>query len=592
MGLVGCAVALGAVAQARALGGGDAPANVLILVADDLGADQLAVYGKGADYPSTPTIDALAADGVLFRSAWTNPICSPSRASLMTGRYAFRTGIGNGVTSHEFALQPEEFLLPEMLDAGQPGIWSHGAFGKWHLGSDTVGGALAPNVAGWGHFAGTLENISAPGTYFSWPKVVDGTTSTSTTYATTDTVDSALAWISGAPQPWLAYVAFHAPHAPFHAPPGELHTVDLSTAGGPGADPRPYYKAMVEALDTELGRLLVGLGEQLANTHVIFLGDNGTPDEVALSPSGKHKGTVFEGGVHVPLIVSGPAVAAPGAQCDALVVSTDLFTTVAELAGVDPAQTQPVDLVLDSVSLVPYLADPALPSLRPWIFTEAFKPNGPYGVKPETKYARALRGERYKWMIDETAHHRFYDLQADPGEDQDLLAVGLTPEEQAVYLDLASSFYELLRIPPAQVTPYGCGVNPPGSFFLVSGLPSLGGQVTFALDNPLGTQTAGLAGIHISRNPQAAFPCGLSFAGWGMSGAGAAGELLIDLGALLLSLEGLPWNGGPALVPLAIPADPVLAGLRLYAQGVLRDPVVGAPVPNALTEAVELRIEL
>jgi len=586
-------VALGATAQALSRGEGVAPANVLVLVADDLGADQLALYGKGADYPSTPVLDGLAAGGVLFRSAWTNPICSPSRASLMTGRYAFRTGVGNGVTPHEYALQPEEFILPEMLDAGAPDVYSHAVFGKWHLGSEAVGGVLAPNLAGWGHFSGTTENLGQPGGYFSWPKVVDGVVTTSTTYATTDVVDSALAWIAGATEPWLVYVSFHAPHAPFHAPPEELHSVDLSSAGPPGTNPRPYYKAMVEALDTELGRLLEGLGEQLANTHVIFVGDNGTPDEVAVSPSGKHKGTVFEGGVHVPLIVSGPAVSAPGTETDALVVSTDLFATVAELAGVDLAQVQPAGFVLDSVSWVPYLADPLQPALRPWIFTEAFKPNGPFGAKPETKFARAIRDERYKLMVDETSHHRLFDLLEDPEESLDLLAGGLTPEEQATYLQLAATLYELLRIPPAQATPYGCGVNPPGSFVLASGLPALGSEVTLAVDNPLGTQATGLAAAYLARNPQPSFPCGIQVPGWGMSGAGAPGELLFDLASLLFTVGELPWEvGAPALVHLSIPADTALAGLRLYAQGVLLDLGPGALVPSALTEALELRIEL
>ncbi|MHC5212741.1 MAG: sulfatase-like hydrolase/transferase, partial [Planctomycetota bacterium] len=161
-------------------------------------------------------------------------------------------------------------------------------------------------------------------------------------------------------------------------PPSHLHSVDLSAAASPAETPTPYYRAMVEALDTELGRLLDGLGPALqSRTTVVFLGDNGTPGEVSSRPFAKDhaKGTLYEGGVNVPLIVTGPRVKVPGTESIALVSVTDLFATVAEIAKVDLGQTLP-GVPLDSRSLVPYLADPSAPPQRKVLFTELFHPNG------------------------------------------------------------------------------------------------------------------------------------------------------------------------------------------------------------------------
>jgi arylsulfatase A-like enzyme len=361
-------------------------ANVLIVVADDLGVDMVGAYGEGSAPPATPVIDGLAAQGVLFRNVWSNPVCSPTRAALLTGRPAFRTGIGFIVDAapDNLALPLSEITLPEMLALGTGGKYRSAAFGKWHLGNEAVGGALAPNLAGFDHFAGALSNFYAPESYTNWTRVVDGAVSQSTVYATTDTVDSALAWLADAPEPWLCYVAFNAPHYPVHAPPAGLHSVDLTQAGPLSEDPAPYYRAMVQALDTELGRLLAGVAPpKLARTTVVFLGDNGTPGEVVSRPfpSDHAKGTLHEGGINVPLIVTGPRVQVPGSESLGLVSITDVFATVAELAKVDLDQTLP-GLPLDSRSLLPYLKDPATPSLRKTVFSELFHPNGEPALVP------------------------------------------------------------------------------------------------------------------------------------------------------------------------------------------------------------------
>ena len=156
------------------------PRNVLILLADDLGVDSLAAYGEGSDFPITPNIDVLAQNGVLFRNVWSYPMCSPTRATIQTGRYGFRTGIGFVLSIKQW-LRLAEITLPEMLDMGSSG-YSHAAFGKWHLGS----GVLAPNDQGYSHYDGALTaQFQPPFSYYRWVRLVNGVESLSTTYATT-----------------------------------------------------------------------------------------------------------------------------------------------------------------------------------------------------------------------------------------------------------------------------------------------------------------------------------------------------------------------------------------------------------------------
>ncbi|MBL8755102.1 MAG: sulfatase-like hydrolase/transferase, partial [Planctomycetes bacterium] len=272
--------------------------NVMLVVADDVGVDSVACYGLGSNPPPTPTIDGLAAAGVRFTNAQACPLCSPTRASLLTGRHGFRTGIGRALANNDAGLAATETLLPEVL--APAGIHT-ALIGKWHLGDDL--GAATPTAEGFGLFTGALQG--ALNNYFNWPKVENGTTSLSTTYATTDCVDEALAFVGSTSQPWFLMLAFHAGHTPLHAPPAGLHTQNL-TGLDPQTTPVPFYKAMVEAMDTELGRLLATMPPAVrANTNIVFLGDNGTASQVVQAPFDpqRSKGTVYQGGVKVPLIV-------------------------------------------------------------------------------------------------------------------------------------------------------------------------------------------------------------------------------------------------------------------------------------------------
>ncbi|MFG0318506.1 MAG: sulfatase-like hydrolase/transferase, partial [Planctomycetota bacterium JB042] len=320
------------------------PPNVLIVVADDLSAYDVARYGVSSDPVHMPVLDRLADRGVTFTNAWSNPVCSPTRACIQTGRHAFRTGVGFLVLPNTKALDPSEWILPELLGQATPQSYRSGAFGKWHLGNQTVGGFSAPNRAGYDVFAGNMTSlVDNQETYSAWMKVTNGSPKPAQKYNTTDIVDDAIRWLSSAPEPWFCYVAFNAPHVPLHAPPAHLHSVDLTTAPPPAFAPRPYFKAMVEAMDTEMGRLVASLGDRVDHTNIVFIGDNGSPKEAVVPPVLPHQAKIsfYEAGIRVPLVVAGPAVRVKGSASDALVHAVDVFPTVAEMAGVDPAAVLP-----------------------------------------------------------------------------------------------------------------------------------------------------------------------------------------------------------------------------------------------------------
>lgn len=421
--------------------------NFLILIADDVGVDRVAVYsrddlyghpGEGATPGPTPHIDQLAAEGLLFRNAWASPFCSPTRASVLTGRFGFRTGVGNVVQpTHGLAGLPlAETTLPELLVGHRSAL-----VGKWHV----VGSAEEPypNVRdcqcdpdhprhqGFESHQGTLRNIPADDGYFAWPKVVDGVfVGPHPVYATTDTVDDAIARIAAfGDEPWLVWVAFNAAHVPLHAPPSALHSFALS--GAPADSPVEHAKAMVEAMDSEIGRLLAAIPAAiLADTTIVFFGDDGT-DGAAVEPPADPlhaKGTFYEGGLNVPLIVASPHIppSERGREVQALVGLVDVYATLAELAGVLSAAE-------DSVSLVPYFTMPDLPTevLHPLAYAEHFEPNGP---GPYTTRGRAVRDARYKLIWRDGVYEEFFDLEADPGETTNLLPVAsLTTEQQQRY---------------------------------------------------------------------------------------------------------------------------------------------------------------
>ncbi len=382
------------------------PQNIVLILADDFGVDMVGAYAEGSAPPCTPTIDALARDGMLFRNAWANPSCTPTRAALLTGRHGFRTGLGQPGAGA--LLDLAETTIPETLLG-----YTSSCLGKWHLASGP-GSANHPNLSGFNHYAGGVTG-GVPD-YFSWPKTINGTTSQSTTYATTDTIDDAIAAMVSMPEPWFLYVSLNAPHTPYHIPPASIcqpSSCATPLCGNlpPNASQLLQGKAMVEAMDAELGRMFTVLDSIDPRAFVIFMGDNGTARPMAEPPfiRQRAKGTIYEGGVNVPLIVRGPGVAR--GESAALVSCVDLHSTIAEIAG---RPTSPED----SVSMVPLFRDPQAEG-REFVYAETFSPNG--GTLPFAEHRRTVRNARYKLLRETGAPDELYDLTLDPFEQTNLL---------------------------------------------------------------------------------------------------------------------------------------------------------------------------
>jgi arylsulfatase A-like enzyme len=447
--------------------------NILLIIGDDMGVETLASYGIGANPPTTASLDELAREGAIFRNFWAQPVCSPTRATVITGRYGFRTGIGrpvggggmppppeipagspaesrgapNAASPEDFALPrphllPAEFTLPMALKTEEDLAYATAAIGKWHLADADNGWTDHPNLAGFDHFSGLMGG--GPESYFAWRKIVNGDVSGKVGYTASDKVDDAIAWLDEqGNNPWLLWFAFNLGHTPLHLPPEEHLQSDYSHID-PQAMPEESWQAafsgMVEAMDTQIGRLLASLDPTTrANTYVIFIGDNGTYDPVVAPPfrHGRAKGTIYEGGVNVPLIVTGPGVE-PGRISEALVNSTDLFATIIEMAGIDPAVVVPENVTHDSLSFLPVLLEADEASRREWLYADEFF--GGFDGVETADYA--MRNARYKLLRFE-GEEEFYDLQTDPYEYEDLLSRGLSSQERVEYETLKAQIAEL-----------------------------------------------------------------------------------------------------------------------------------------------------
>ena len=396
------------------------PPNILLVVLDDIGAYDLDVLGLGSDPAITPRLSALAEEGVVFTNAVAEPNCSPSRAAILTGLRPHRSGVLS-VSVNTFPMDFEDVTIPEAL----PAEYESAAIGKWHLSANNQG-TSAPLHHGFDHAAVAWTNIED---YYDFGKFVNGVEVFETEYVTTVQVDDALDWLVGRTEPWFCYLAFTAAHEPFQAPPADLVGGISGTGSGFGTtfgQGRQTYLQMIRALDTEFGRLLDTLDPTvLANTTILVVGDNGTPATVAAPEwsSSTSKGTVHQGGVHVPLWISGRGIETPGTR-SALVEINDLFATVLDLAGAgQPVLPDGQPAGGDSVSLVPYLEDPAGLELRDHSFVHRLKPVPGLGGEVFQELTAVRRGAfklHRQTAVTGPPALSLFDLEADPLETNNL----------------------------------------------------------------------------------------------------------------------------------------------------------------------------
>jgi arylsulfatase A-like enzyme len=413
--------------------------NIVFILIDDMGWRD--IRALGSDFYETPNVDRLATQGMRFTQAYSaGCVCSPTRASLLTGQYPVRIPITDYIPGARKAkLLPADYLkaLPEntvtvakaLHDAG----YFTGYFGKWHLGSapnlpEKFGFDL--NVGGYG--AGSPPSYFSP---YKNPKLPDGPAGE---YLTDRLTDEAIKFIDAAKekkQPFLLYLAHYAVHNPqqakkeiiahyqdklakMGAPAGEKFIKDHNSQVRQYQD-NPVYAANVQSTDENVGRLMKKLEEEkLAdNTIFIFTSDNGGLSTSEGSPTSNTplrcgKGWLYEGGVRVPLIVRWPGVVTAGTTCDVPVTSPDFFPTWLEAAGLPlMPEVHP-----DGVSFLSLLKGAASPGKHRPLFWHY-----PHYGNQGGQSASAVRFGSLKLIqFFEDDHLELYDIAKDEREQHDL----------------------------------------------------------------------------------------------------------------------------------------------------------------------------
>ncbi len=424
--------------------------NVVLIIADDLGRDYFDIYSDHVpSVVNLTNVRRLLTRGVVFNNAWSNPLCSPTRAGILIGKYSFRTGVGDVIDGSNTKLSLNETIIPKMLNLFSPNGISKVCIGKWHVTTSAPAGYNYPNTMGYDHYEGNLSGaLGQPGQlaigYDNWTKITNGVSSNCKNYATTENVNNAISYINSQPatKPFYLYLAFNEPHTPYHLPPANLIT-NTSLSGLQAditANPVPYFQAMVEAMDKEIGRFfdyLISSGKW-DTTDIIFIGDNG--DDPLVAQSSPSKGSIYQAGVTVPFIISGPDVVNPNRTSNALVNTADIFATILELFGDGNWRTRIPTTTVDSKSLMPILLNQAT-TVRPWEFTEIFK------LAPTSGDGKAIRNADYKLMKFDNRTAKFFNLTNSPSEtaSRDLITGTLTTTQINNYNYLCNEMTNLVE---------------------------------------------------------------------------------------------------------------------------------------------------
>jgi arylsulfatase A-like enzyme len=430
----------GLLSHPLAIKAADTPAterpNILVILTDDQGYADSGFQGS-KDIP-TPHMDKLAASGLRCTSAYvSHPYCSPSRAGMLTGRCQMRFGHERNPRylsdSPAEGLPTSEKLLPEFLaKAGYATGW----IGKWHLGAAAE---LLPEHRG---FQETFGFLGGGHNYMNWkpddkseylaPILRNGKPVDVTNHLTVAFGDEAAGFINRhKAQPWFLYLAFNAPHMPNQPTPERLARFSSITN-----KLRRSYAAQVSLLDDAIGETLdaVRASGQAERTIVFFLSDNGGPTYNGADNGPLHggKSMTYDGGIHVPFVVSWPGHLPSGKDYDPMVSSLDIFATALACADVP----MPADKPYDGVNLMPYLTGKTRAAPHQSLYWRATE-NGKrrWGVRDHNLKliwqvrSPTIYSDKYSCIskdgltLDEWLKHspeELYDLSTDPGERNDL----------------------------------------------------------------------------------------------------------------------------------------------------------------------------
>lgn len=439
--------------------------NLLVFLADDLGAHDLGC--TGSTFYRTPAIDGLAADGMRFTRGYAAcPVCSPTRAALVTGRHPARVRITNFIAGNRRgSLLPAEYLhaLPDaevtVAERLKAAGYATGVFGKWHLGPPA-------DIGLHGYDATGSTNVS-PGRGPAEDPM----------HARAIAAQAAAFITSTRDRPWLCYVPMHSVHVPLAARQDLVAAEAARAAALPAAGPReidegdrkaravqdlPVYAAMVREMDDTVATILAAVDEAGArdDTLVIFTSDNGGLATAEGSPTSNlplraGKGYLYEGGIRVPLIVRWPGAVKAGTTSDVPATTLDVAATLLDAGGA----TLPPNAILDGTSLRPVLAGSAVLPPRDLVWHYPHYPN--QGGRPA---GAIIAGDGPHPGCEKLVEHfedgrlELFDLATDPGERRDLSTE--RPERAAALRDRLAAWRTSVAAAmpspnPDPVDPYG-----------------------------------------------------------------------------------------------------------------------------------------
>ncbi len=377
--------------------------NIILILTDDLGYGDLRCHGN--DKVRTPNLDRLYKESIRFTRFYTSPLCSPTRAGLLTGRYEYRSGVRATVGGREL-LRPDEYTMAEIfLMAG----YRTGIFGKWHLGDnyplraidrgfqETLvhgGGGIGQTPDAWGN------------TYFNPVLCHNGKWEKFEGYCTDIFFEAAMRFIEkNKNNPFFVYIPTNAPHTPLQAP--EEYIEPYRKMGL--TERLARYYAMITNIDYNIGRLIEKL-QELGLDHrtlVIFMSDNGAATYLFGSQYYNaglraHKGTVYEGGIRVPCFFRWPDVFEPK-DIDRIVAYIDILPTLLDTCHIP----KPAGISFDGLSLIPLILGKEVEWPDRFLFIQR-------GNVPDEQLYRngAVISQRYKLVY----WNELYDLEVDPGE--------------------------------------------------------------------------------------------------------------------------------------------------------------------------------
>ena len=452
-----------------------APRNIVLILSDDHRHDFMGFMEGGPAFLETPNLDRMAAQGAHFRNAFvTTSLCSPSRASILTGQYMHH----HRVVDNQRPVAEGTRFFPEYL---QEAGYTTGFVGKWHMGHDHD----EPRK-GFNHWV----SFKGQGTYFDPELNLNGSRKSFKGYTTDILADQALEWLKtrSDEDPFLLYLSFKAVHYPFQPAPRHhgryedkaidypmtmantesnyqtqsnwirerrygIHGIDHMETGPLDKDPIPSFDDLyhrycetVHGLDENIGRVLDYLDSSklMENTIVVYLGDNG----FAL---GEHafydKRDAFEESIRIPMLAMAPGLIKPGSKIDAMMLNMDLAPTLLEAANINIQKS----MQLDGQSALPWLRGETIPWRDHILYEYHWEWNF-----PATPTTLAIRGDRYKYIYYHGVWDRngFYDLETDPNERVNLIKI---PAYQEQILSMRSQLFQELDASGGLVLP----VRPP-----------------------------------------------------------------------------------------------------------------------------------